>query len=150
MDPLAKKRKEVAILCLLTGNSRVRIERVGPRKVCELTTVWLTQPLKNSVFLRFFAVFPGRRYTRADLSSNNLPGMCARAAPSGDSAATAATWSHAARPLSISWATPSAGDREARYRRASRCHGIFHSILSPFARMNPPLAAGGRRRQKVQ
>src|SRR5262245_10080948 len=52
-----------------------RISRVAPRKVCELATVWLTQPLKNSLFLRFFAVFPGRRYTRAGLSSKNLPGM---------------------------------------------------------------------------
>src|SRR5262249_16263296 len=68
-----EKPKEFEILCLLTGNSRVRIERVGPRKELELLTIWLTRTLKKAGFWWFFSG-PRRahRRSRSDLLRLNL------------------------------------------------------------------------------
>src|SRR5262249_5838285 len=54
-----EKPKEDEVLCLLTGNSRVRIERVAPRMRLELLTIWLTHLLKKGVFSRVFHLAKG-------------------------------------------------------------------------------------------
>src|SRR5262249_54536358 len=54
-----EKSKEDEVLCLLTGNSRVRNVRVPPRMILELLTIWLTQTLKKAGFWWFFPVHEG-------------------------------------------------------------------------------------------